>query len=97
MEPPTLCPHCLTELPADYPYDHVAIDLALTTRPHLYTTMRRHEKHETVRTALERGWTLTDLSRHLNRGYNTIKIAAQPPQPIRRHGRADPHLTRQAA
>ena len=27
-----LCPACLTELPADYPYDHVAIDQALAGR-----------------------------------------------------------------
>lgn len=94
---PNYCPVCLAELPDNYPYDHAAIDMALDDRPHLYTRMRRWEKHETVNVALARGWTITALAKHLNRGGNTIQRAAQPPQPIRRHGRPDPHLTAQAA
>lgn len=94
---PDFCPTCLDELPPDYPYDHAAIDMALDDRPHLYTHMGRWEKHETITVALARGWTLTELARHLNRGYSTIKIAAQPPAPIRRHGRPNPHLAKAAA
>lgn len=60
-----LCPSCLDELPADYPHDHVAIDLALTchrdrARPR-FRSLSRADRGELVRVALARGWTINAL------------------------------------
>lgn len=69
MTVPRLCPTCLTELPEDYPFDHVAIDLALGRRPELFATLARDERVEVVRIGLERGRTLGQLSRHFGWSY----------------------------
>lgn len=62
MNLPDLCPLCLDELPDGYPYDHVAIDLALEGSHRVY----RAERAEAVRVGLTRGMTPTLISRRLH-------------------------------
>lgn len=62
MKPPTLCPLCLAELPADYPYDHVAVDLALAGNRAAWRGMLPDERAETVRTGIRRGRTPAQLA-----------------------------------
>jgi hypothetical protein len=57
-----LCPACLAELPADYPFDHVLIDRALSSQPHLFRTMSHSERTEVVLTGLARGRSLNGLA-----------------------------------
>jgi hypothetical protein len=68
-----LCPACLTELPADYPFDHVAIDQALSTRPRLFTTMDAAERAETLRVGTDRGMGLVDLARQFGADRHDIR------------------------
>jgi hypothetical protein len=62
MNSTMLCPACLDELPDDYPYDHVAIDRALTSQPERITTMDSHERREVILTGLARDMTVTGLA-----------------------------------
>ncbi|MBQ1064512.1 hypothetical protein [Micromonospora sp. C41] len=60
-ELPEFCPQCFTPLPADYPFDHVAIDLALSGDPVVLRSMHEAEVAEAHRIGRERGidsWTL---------------------------------------
>jgi len=56
-----ICPACLSELPDDYPYDHVAIDRAVAGDRPLFVAMSTEERSEVVSTGLSRGATLLDL------------------------------------
>lgn len=69
----TLCPACLTELPDDYPYDHVAIDRVLTSEPDRLARMSNGEQREVVLTGLARGMTVTALATRLNRGVRRLR------------------------
>jgi hypothetical protein len=77
MNPTMLCPACLAELPADYPFDHVVIDRALTSQPERLATMRRQERREVLLTGLARGMTITALTRHF--GWSTRQLRALLP------------------
>jgi hypothetical protein len=59
-----LCPSCLADLPADYPYDHVETDQALTSRPDLFTRMDRVQRVDTVIAGLAKGMTLNQIALH---------------------------------
>lgn len=67
MTTPDLCPHCLDELPADYPYDHVAVDKAVAGDTRIFRAMTRDEQREVIRTGRARGLTITALSVKLGR------------------------------
>lgn len=62
-----LCPSCLDELPAGYPYDHVLIDRALAGNRAAWFAMNDDERGETVRVGLAHGRTYTQLSNLLRR------------------------------
>ena len=68
-----LCPACLTELPADYSFDHVAIDLALSHQPQRFRAMGPAERTEVVVTGLARGRTLIALADRLGWPYNRLQ------------------------
>lgn len=87
-----ICPACLTELPAGYPYDHVAIDRAGRGDRNLFTTMPTAERREVVIAALARGVRLTDLARTLNWTYTSLQslLPDDHPESTRSHAeRAD--------
>lgn len=73
MKVPTLCPACLTELPASYPYDHVAIDRAAGGDRTAFAAMSAGEKREVVVTGLAHGAALLDLSILLSWPYNRLQ------------------------
>jgi hypothetical protein len=77
MNPTTLCPACLDELPGDYPYDHVAIDRALTSQPGRLAGMDPCERREVILTGLARGMSVTRLAHHFTTA--TAKIRALLP------------------
>lgn len=77
MNVPTLCPYCLEQLPDNYPYDHVAIDLALQGR----ATVHGDERDEAIRVARNRGMTYTHIERVLGVNNHTIKHAAGTRRP----------------
>lgn len=66
-----LCPACLTELPADYPYDHVAIDAALGGRR--VKLAGNAEKAEAVRIGMARGRSLTWVAARLRLTYTDAR------------------------
>lgn len=61
-----ICPACLVELPADYPFDHVAIDRAIAGDRAVFRALPEDEQREAVVTALARGTSLRDLAESLN-------------------------------
>lgn len=63
-----LCPSCLTELPDNYPYDHVAIDRALTGSARLYGA----ERYEAAREGFRRGMSTTTIAWTLRLSGDTI-------------------------
>ncbi|MEV4283270.1 hypothetical protein [Actinoplanes xinjiangensis] len=69
----TLCPACLTVLPEDYPYDHVAIDRTLTTQPERFTGMARPERREVIITGLNRGMSIKTLAALFHHGTATLQ------------------------
>ncbi|MFF5082492.1 hypothetical protein ACFY36_36065 [Actinoplanes sp. NPDC000266] len=69
----TLCPACLQELPDNYPYDHVAVDRALTDQPNRIGGLERQEQREVILTGLARGMTITFLARHFQWGTGRIR------------------------
>lgn len=75
-----LCPACLTELPDDYPFDHVAFDRALRGDRDLFAAMDTTTRGEVVATGLARGLTLMHISRALNWPYNRLEelLAGDP-------------------
>jgi len=52
---PEFCPQCLTPLPSGYPFDHVAIDRALTGDSSVLRQMREVELAEAFRVGRARG------------------------------------------
>jgi hypothetical protein len=80
----TLCPACLTELPDNYPHDHVVIDRALSNEPERFATMRRAARREVVLTGLARGLTITALSRHLGCAGRSLRdlLPAEHPESL---------------
>lgn len=86
MNVPDLCPACCTELPADYPFDHVAIDLALDDQPALFRQMTRPERAELILVALSRGMNINQIA--LRFGRTHIEITALTPVHLRPAGRA---------
>lgn len=62
-----LCPTCLIELPAGYPFDHAAIDQALNCHPDWararFRALTLDDRGELVRIALARGAKLNALYR----------------------------------
>lgn len=72
----TLCPSCLTELPPGYPYDHVAIDRALTGRPELFRTFSPAEQAETVKAGLTRRMSYNRLARLFHRSVAHLRDLA---------------------
>jgi hypothetical protein len=82
MTMPELCAACLTELPAGYPYDHVAIDLALTGRRDLFKAMTAGERREVVLTGLARGLTLNIITTRLNWTYGRIQELLPADHPL---------------
>jgi hypothetical protein len=85
-----LCPACLEDLPADYPFDHVAIDLALGDRPELFTAMSMDERTETVRIGLARGLTLSHLSERFRSSWAQMQLLV--PADVRLPVRTDQEL-----
>src|SRR5687768_11286343 len=83
MNYPTLCPACLTELPADYPYDHVAIDAALGRRPDLFRRMDRDEKTETVLTGLSRGMSVNRIALWFGWANADLRLLLPADHPVR--------------
>ena len=76
MTTPTLvdiCPACLIELPAGYPFDHVAIDRAAGGDRALFVDMPSDLRREVVITALARGSSLYDLMQILNWPYSSLQ------------------------
>lgn len=57
QELPELCPACLTELPDEYPYDHVRIDRAIAGNPALFRSMADDEQREVVTAGRRQGMT----------------------------------------
>lgn len=71
MTAPDLCPLCLEQLPDGYPYDHVAIDYALTGR----TRLRGSERAEAIRVGHRRGMTRSQISTRLHcNGEDIIRV-----------------------
>lgn len=70
---PELCPSCLNELPAGYPYDHVAIDRALRGDRTTFAAMSTAERAETVITGLARGIDLGRLAHLLTWPYFVLQ------------------------
>lgn len=73
MSVPDLCPSCLTELPPDYPFDHVAIDLALAGNTAVLERMPRAERVEMVRVAYARGLTESQVGLRVHRSITEIR------------------------
>lgn len=73
----TLCPGCATELPAGYPYDHVAIDRALAGQ----LTITGDTRNEAIRVAERRGWARADIAAVLRCSHSHIAdtLGALPP------------------
>jgi hypothetical protein len=69
---PYLCPRCLTELPAGYPYDHVAVDYALAGNHAVYTAMGQAERREVVHAGRAQG--LSDNAIGIRVGRNRTHI-----------------------
>jgi hypothetical protein len=63
MSLPDLCPGCLAELPADYPFDHVRIDRALAGGRAMFRSMEADEQREVIRTGRERGLSDSAMAR----------------------------------
>lgn len=82
MTMPDLCAACLTELPAGYPYDHVAIDLALTGRRDLFEAMDAGERREVVLTGLGRKVSLWEISRRLDWPYGHLQELLPEDHPL---------------
>lgn len=82
MTPPTLCPACLTELPTDYPHDHVAIDAALDRSPELFKRMSRDERTEVVVTGLSRGMSLHFLAQRFGWADRTVRLLLPAGHPV---------------
>lgn len=75
-----LCPYCLNELPDDYPYDHVAIDLALQGRARVYGD----ERLEALRIGVARGGAVSIVGRLLGMSNTTVnQVVRHQPRPIR--------------
>lgn len=70
---PTLCPGCLTELPDDYPYDHVRIDRALGDLA-LFRSMGQDERAEVIRAGLDRGMTLQQVATQVRRTQHDLLV-----------------------
>lgn len=70
---PDLCPRCLTELPADYPYDHVAIDYALAGNHAVFTAMGQAERREVVRAGRALGLSDNIIAVRLGRNRTDIR------------------------
>lgn len=66
-----LCPACLTELPADYPYDHVAIDQALAGRR--IKLANDAERGEAVRIGVAHGMTLNQVALRLRIAHSVAR------------------------
>ncbi|WP_433368420.1 hypothetical protein ACQPZX_41530 [Actinoplanes sp. CA-142083] len=77
-----LCPGCLTELPEDYPYDHVEIDRALADRPGLFTAMDRGQRAETVLAGLARGMSISRIAVHVRWNYAEIQALLPEGHPL---------------
>jgi hypothetical protein len=83
MTMPTLCPACLTVLPGDYPFDHVAIDRALAGEARLFTAMTTAERKETLQVGISRGMTLDQMAKRLHRSGAELRqvVGIVPPSP----------------
>jgi hypothetical protein len=73
VNPADLCPACLDVLPADYPYDHVAIDRALRGEIKVYGA----ERIEAMRVALSRGITASRAAELLACNSTVIRHARE--------------------
>lgn len=67
-----LCPYCLDELPDDYPYDHVAIDLALAGNARIHGD----ERYEAVRVGLARGMSPDAIGKRLHLDRSVVRQLA---------------------
>lgn len=85
MNTTSMCPACLADLPAGYPYDHVAIDEALGCHPDwarpLYRALTVDERGELVRVALSRGFTINALTRRFGQSCARLRQLAALPAP----------------
>jgi hypothetical protein len=88
----TLCPACLTELPDNYPYDHVVFDRALNGQPQLFDQMRTRERRELILISLSRSMPITELAHRLGRDVSKLRalLPAEHPESLTnfRHRRA---------
>ena len=78
-----LCPACLIELRAGYPYDHVRIDRALAGNAGLFRSMDSDEQREVVRTGRDRGLSVTALGVRLAKSTTDIHNLLGEPTPAR--------------
>ncbi|MEV6493072.1 hypothetical protein AB0M20_31285 [Actinoplanes sp. NPDC051633] len=91
MNTPTLCPACLCELPDDYPFDHIAIDRALTDEPRLFARMPRAERIETVLTGLRRNLSMSTIAARLRCNVDRLRAllpADHPESAVQRRAAA---------
>jgi DNA-binding NarL/FixJ family response regulator len=80
---PYLCPACLTELPAGYPYDHVAIDQALAGNRQVFSAMDDDERREVIQYGRRTGMTDFAISARLHRSLAFIRAVASGTPPAR--------------
>lgn len=83
MNPVDLCPRCLAELPAGYPYDHVAIDQALAGNRKVFSAMDDDERREVIQYARRTGMTDFAISARLHRSLASIRAIASDTPPAR--------------
>jgi hypothetical protein len=78
-----LCPSCLNKLPADYPYDHVAIDRALAgggTARVAFAAMSRDEKAEVIRVGRDHGLSLRQVAQRVRRNAADLQYLLDEPE-----------------
>lgn len=85
MKITNLCPGCLTELPDDYPFDHVSIDRTIAGDPQLFKAMGVEERREVIRAGRALGLSDTAIATRVNRITGDIRYIMGEPV-----GRADP-------
>lgn len=86
-----LCPNCLTELPDDYPYDHVAIDYALDGQPGLFRAMDREERREVLLEGRRHGISDQALATRFGISWRRVQLLADPHWTDGRRNRPHPH------
>jgi hypothetical protein len=88
-----MCPNCLAELPAGYPYDHVAIDQALAGNRAVFDAMDDGERREVVEYARRIGMSDFAISTRLRCSVATVRNIAGAGKPPARQPAKGVHDT----